>query len=77
MCVFTEPEDYEALSSELTFDSDQDRACVSIRLEDDDALENTEELQVSLTTEEEPVILNPDMAVVSILDIDGERVIVS
>ena len=39
---------------------------------DDDLLEPREELQVSLTTEEEFVEVNPDVAVVSVLDTDGE-----
>ena len=43
-----------------------------ISLVDDDVLEGREELQVSLTTGEEFVELNPDMAVVSVMDTDGE-----
>jgi hypothetical protein len=34
-------------------------------------LEPTEEFQVSLTTDEEQVIISPERAVVSILDTDG------
>ena len=73
----TEPEDYEAVSFDLTFDSERDRGCALIRLQDDDMLENTEEFQLSLVTDEEPVILEPDRAVVSILDTDGMKTYIS
>ena len=43
-----------------------------ISLVDDDVLEEREELQLSLLTGEEFVELNPDMAVVLVMDTDGE-----
>ena len=43
-----------------------------ISLVDDDVLEEREELQLSLLTGEEFVELNPVMAVVSVMDTDGE-----
>ena len=70
-CLLTEPDDYEAVNSELTFESTRDRVCVTIVIEDDDLLENTEEFQLMLTTNEDQVILDPDAAVVSISDTDG------
>jgi hypothetical protein len=63
--------DYTAVTAELTFDPDRSRECVSIVLVDDSLLEPTEEFQVSLTTDEEQVIISPKRAVVSILDTDG------
>ena len=70
-CLLTEPDDYEAVNSELTFESTRDRVCVTIVIEDDDLLENTEEFQLMLTTNEDQVILDPDAAFVSISDTDG------
>ena len=67
-----EPDDYQTVDSELVFGVDSGRQCVSISLESDGILEDTEELQVSLTSEETSVILDPDKAIVSILDTDGE-----
>ena len=67
----TAPVDYEALSSKLTFESTRDRVCVTIVIEDDDLLENTEEFQLLLMTTEDQVILDPDAAVVSISNTDG------
>ena len=70
-CFYTDPLDYTAVTTELTFDSDRSRECVSIRLANDNLLESTEEFEVSLSTDEEQVIVNPQKAVVSILDTDG------
>ena len=63
--------DYTALTTELTFDPDNSRRCVSIGLVDDSLLEPSEEFEVSLTTDEEQVTVDPDRAVVTILDTDG------
>ena len=70
----TEPDDYQTIDSELVFGFDSERQCVSISLGDDGVLENTEELQISLSSEETAVILDPEKAVVSILDTDGKSV---
>ena len=70
----TEPDDYQANNSELVFSSDSGRHCVSISLESDGILEDTEEFQVSLASEETSVVLDPDKAIVSILDTDGKMV---
>ena len=69
--LFTAPLDYTAVTTELTFNSERSRECVSIRLVNDSLLEPTEEFEVSLTSDEEQVILNLERAVVSILDTDG------
>ena len=63
--------DYTAVTTELTFDPDNSRGCVSIGLVDDSLLEPSEEFEVSLTTDEEQVTVDPDRAVVTILDTDG------
>ena len=70
-CSLTDPDDYEAVNSGLTFDSTRARACVTIVIQDDDLLENTEEFRLSLTTDEDQVILEPVDAIVSITDTDG------
>ena len=67
----TEPNDYQAVNSELVFDSDNERQCISVSLENDGVLENIEELQVSLTSDDEDVVLDPVKAIVSVLDTDG------
>ena len=69
--LFTAPLDYTAVTNELTFNSERSRECVSIRLVNDSLLEPTENFEISLTSDEEQVILNPERAVVSILDTDG------
>ena len=71
--MFTDILDYTAVTTELTFDSDRNRECVFIRLANDSLLEATEEFEVSLTTDEERVILNPERAVMTILDTDGMK----
>ena len=63
--------DYTAVTTELIFDPDNSRRCVSIGLVDDSLLEPSEEFEVSLTTDEEQVTVDPDRAVVTILDTDG------
>ena len=70
----TEPDDYQAVDSELVFGFDSVRQCVSISLGNDGVLEDIEELQVSLASEETAVILDPEKAIISILDIDGNKV---
>ena len=69
--MYTAPEDYESVSSELTFDPMRSRACILVALQDDDLLESVEEIGVSLTTEEDQVTLSPDVAVIAIMDTDG------
>ena len=67
----TDALDYTAVTTELTFDPDNSRGCVSIGLVNDSLLEPSEEFEVSLTTDEEQVTVDPDRAVVTILDTDG------
>ena len=54
------------------FGFDTERLCVSVSLGSDGILEDTEELQLSLASEEAAVILDPEKAVVTILDTDGK-----
>ena len=70
--LLTALDDYETVSTELSFDSVSDRSCIEVNLIDDNVLEGREELQVSLSSEEEFVDLNPATAVVSVADTDGE-----
>ena len=70
--LLTASDDYETVSTELSFDSVSDRSCIEVNLIDDNVLEGREELQVSLSSEEEFVDLNPATAVVSVTDTDGE-----
>ena len=65
-------EDYEPLNAKVTFDFGSDRKCVSIQLVNDNILEQTEVLEVVLTTSDPYIILNPKVANVSILDTDGQ-----
>ena len=69
--MYPAPEDYESISSELTFDPMRSRVCIFVAIQDDDLLESVEEIGVSLTTEEDQVILSPDVAVIAITDTDG------
>ena len=71
--ILTEPDDYEAIDTELMFGFDIERQCVSISLVSDGVLEDTEEVQISLTSEETAVVLDPEKAVISILDNDGKK----
>ena len=57
------------------FGVDSRRQCVSISLENDGILEDTEKLQVSLASGETAVMLDPKKAFVSILDTNGSMVI--
>ena len=70
--IQTEPDDYQAIDSELVFGFDTERLCVSVNLGSDGILEDTEELQLSLASEEAAVILDPEKAVITILDTDGK-----
>ena len=69
--LHTAPEDYETVTSELTFNSLSNRGCISVTLQDDNLLENIEEIGVSLITEDEQVILTPDTAIITVIDTDG------
>ena len=59
----------------MSFDSVSDRSCIEVSLIDDNVLEGREELQISLSSEEEFVDLNPATAVVSVTDTDGEMLL--
>ena len=68
-----EPEDYTALSVQLTYDENTAIQCVDITLTDDDTLENVEEFMTLLDSDDGvPVILSPERAIVRITDDDGE-----
>ena len=60
-------------SVNLTFDSNQNKACVNIMLERDNILEQTEEFQVVLTsTDDQPTLLDTTRAIVTIMDTNSE-----
>ena len=69
--------DYSGFSQPFTFDSNNDGFSFTVPILDDDVIEGTERFisTLSTNTAEFPgVMLNPDQAVVKILDDDGECV---
>ena len=71
MLSFIESDDYSGLSTEVVYGPDIVRQCVQLALLEDDVLEIVETFQVQLTTDDVSVMLNPDVATVSILDSNG------
>ena len=70
------PDDYASVSVELTFDSSRDSQCVNISIENDNTLEGMEDFKVSLDSgNEERVSLSPERATVSIIDDDGNTLV--
>ena len=62
--------DYSDVTVELTFDENTTEACVDISIIDDDIVEDTEDFSVTLATDDSAVMLEPDSAIVNILDQD-------
>ena len=56
-------------SVDLTFD--YNRECVILTIVDDDAFEVDETYNVTLTTPDDNVTLNPDSGIITITDQDG------
>ena len=63
--------DYSDVTVELTFDENTIEACVDISITDDDIVEDTEDFNATLATDDSAVMLEPDSAIVNILDQDS------
>ncbi len=72
--LFTEPDDFSAVSSALMFDSEANRMCVLIPLISDNILEPIEMFEAVLTSDDPDVTLAPEVANISILDTNGMHV---
>ena len=65
--------DYEAVSQSLTFSATTSRVCFDTVTVDDDLLEDNETYRLTLTSDEPGLTLDPDMAVVTIVNDDGKH----
>ena len=65
--------DYVVTSSDLTFDAATSSETVTIPLLEDDIVEGSETIIVTLTSADPAVILNPSTASVTIEDNDSKR----
>jgi len=71
--VSTEPEDYKAIASALTFTPTGDTViCQNITIVDDSLAEDTQVFLASLDTSDSSVMLLPENATISIEDNDGK-----
>ena len=70
------PDDYIDLTMDLTFDSEiqNDTLCVDVPINDDNLCETDEIFDVTLTTADPAVTLDPDTGTVTIIDDDGKSV---
>ena len=64
--------DYTSVSVELTFDSDTMSICRRVPIMDDQLDEGDEMFRVTLTTDDPDTSLDPEDAIVTIIDDDGE-----
>ena len=64
--------DYTVTSSDLTFDAATSSQTVTIPILDDDIVEDSETIIVTLTSTDPAAILNPSSATVTIEDNDGK-----
>ena len=64
--------DYTVTSSDLTFEAATSSQTVTIPIVDDDIVEGSETIIVTLTSADPAVILNPPSASVTIEDNDGK-----
>ena len=60
--------DHVEITTDFTFSPGISRLCVNVPIVNDDILEGNEDFFTSLTTTDAAVILNPDEAMVSILE---------
>ena len=63
--------DYEPITVDLTFNEAVSRACAEVTIVDDDVFEEDETFDVTLTTTDGDITLNPDSGTVTITDQDG------
>ena len=59
------------MSTTIVFEFESNKACIFIQLSPDNLLEQTEDLEVVLSSDDPYVILTPDIATISILDTNG------
>ena len=64
--------DFDSTTVELEFQPESTTACVAISISEDLRLENNEMFSVELNTTDQAVVLNPRMALVSIIDNDSK-----
>ncbi len=69
---FSAPGDYNAVSEQLTFTPAVMRLCFNVISLEDDLSEADEDFNLNLGTADENVILDPEMAVLTIANIDRE-----
>ena len=62
------PDDYVAVSRELTFSAGERRDCFEVTLNTDDELEDDEQFRLQLSTNEERVDFDPETTTVDIID---------
>lgn len=65
------PEDYQALSATLTFNSTVSEVCTPVEVEDDTVFEGNETFAARITTSDAETNLNPDLVTILIADNDG------
>jgi hypothetical protein len=63
--------------TQLTFGSGVSRLCINVSVIEDSEVEGTEVFEVSLGTEDDAVLIQPNTTLVVILDDDGELIIIS
>ena len=63
--------DYGAITVQLTFSATVSRACGIVTIVNDDEFEVDESFDVTLTTTDGDVTLDPDSGTVTIIDEDG------
>ena len=71
-CPPTAANDYVPILEDLTFSASVTEICRNITTLEDGFLESDETFNLDLTTTDGNVILNPDRAVVTIVNDDGE-----
>ena len=69
--VLVAPDDYTAISEDLTFSATEIRICRDVTSVEDDILEDDEDLMLTLSTDDLSTILEPSEATVTILDDDS------
>ena len=75
-CTSTEEDDYTAFTGTVTLSPTNDQQCVSVMIEDDSVLEETESLTVSLSLIGvlDSVELSQHTTTIDITDDDGNRI---
>ncbi len=69
--LITAPDDYTAMTVQLTFDALNNRSCTSIPVIDDPDFEDPENFTVVISTPDPDVTTTPDTSTVVIGDDDG------